>query len=186
MRNPLLDRSTPRELAVNGQIIEQQEKLGVFPRLTEVLAKDLSSLERKDVPRQWRQAPVAIKLSFGWGDSRQTIPALEGGVRTRIPAVCQRCLGPLQVALEVDLKLMLAAPGRNVAETEGYEIWELEESDLRPLDILDEALIMAMPLSALHASDEICAPPADIGPSPDSEDTIRPFADLRSQMRDND
>ena len=185
MRNPLLDRSSPRELAEQGQVIEKEKELQVFPRLAEIVAADLASLEKGDVPGKWRQAPVAIRLVFGWGDSRQQIPVLTGRVRAQMPAVCQRCLGPLDLTLDVQLNLLLAGPDSGIAATDQYEVWELEEATIRPLDILEEALIMAMPLSALHGPGEACNTPIETEVA-DSSETVRPFADLRSQLRQKD
>jgi uncharacterized metal-binding protein YceD (DUF177 family) len=62
-----------------------------------------------------------------------------------------------------------------------YEIWEVEGDAVRPLDIVEEALIMAMPLSAVHPSGELCGPLANTVTEEDKK-TVRPFADLRSQM----
>jgi uncharacterized metal-binding protein YceD (DUF177 family) len=185
MRNPLLDRSTPRELAERGQVIEKQQELQVFAHLTEVVAADLSSLDEDEVPGKWRQAPVEIRLVFGWGDSRQQIPVANGRVRARIPAVCQRCLGLLELTLDVELRLLFTGPDRVTGAADDYEVWELEEATLRPLDILEEALIMAMPLSALHGPGEACESPTEASVA-DSADAVRPFADLRSQMRQKD
>ena len=104
-----------------------------------------------------------------------------------VPAVCQRCLGPMELALEEELKLLLVAPGESVgAEGAGdFEIWELDEATIRPLDILEEALIMAMPLSALHDPGPGCDAAAD-APPPAVEETNRPFSGLRSRISGRD
>ena len=57
-------------------------------------------------------------------------------------------------------------------------------STMRPLDIVDEALVMAVPLAALHEDNETCMAPDDV--VDEGSDTIRPFAALKSQMeKDN-
>ncbi|MEX2122569.1 MAG: DUF177 domain-containing protein [Woeseia sp.] len=185
MHSPLLDRSSPADLAELGQVIEKEEELQTFERLTELLATDLSTLAPEEMPQKWRQAPVAIRLVFGWGDSRQQLPVATGRVRARIPAVCQRCLRPLELTLDVDLKLLLSGQDHATAAADDYEVWQIDEDRIRPLDILEEALIMAMPLSALHDRGEGCALPAETDVV-DSADTAWPFADLRSQMQQKD
>jgi uncharacterized metal-binding protein YceD (DUF177 family) len=184
MGNPLLDRRAPAELAEAGQVIDKEEQLQTFTRLTELLATDLSSLAPEETPQQWRQAPVAIRLAFGWADSRRRMPVLQGGVVARVPAVCQRCLRPLELTLAPELKLLLAGPGNGLAATDDYEVWEIDESAVRPLDILEEALIMAMPLSALHGPDDDCSPPVKTDPAA-SVGSVRPFADLGLQFSDS-
>src|SRR5690606_14338416 len=188
MRNPLLDRSSPKELADLGQVVETQTKLQSFPRLAEVVAADLASLPEAEVPGEWRQKPVQIRLRFSWVDAGRRLPAVEGRVRASVPAVCQRCLGPMELALDEELRLLLVAPGESAGAegaAEDFEIWEIDEPTIRPLDILEEALIMAMPLSALHEPGQGCDAPADAEP-PVSEETNRPFAGLRSQISGRD
>jgi uncharacterized protein len=181
MRNPLLDRSSPAELADLGQVLDKQVELQTFARLAEIVTGDLSSLTEEEIPQQWRQAPVAIRLAFGWADGGRRFPAVEGRVVARVPAVCQRCLRPLELSLDLDLKLLLAGAGEVAHATDDYELWEIDDATLRPLDILEEALIMAMPLSALHGPGESCATPAETVPT-ESADRVRPFADLRSRI----
>jgi uncharacterized protein len=186
MPNPLLDRSSPAALAERSQVVEKQVKLQTFSGLSEVLAADLSSLAAEEIPEEWRQTPVAIRLQFGWADRGRRFPALEGRVVARVPAVCQRCLGPMQLTLDEELKLLLAgasdAPSAETA-TGDYDLWEIDEATIRPLDILEEALIMAIPLSPLHGRGEGCDALGDAD-SADSDETIRPFAGLRSTMTD--
>jgi uncharacterized protein len=188
MPNPLLDRRAPAELAEFGQVIEKQVQLQTFSGLTEVLTADLSSLAPDEIPQQWRQTPVAIRLKFGWVDHGRRFPALEGRVVARVPAVCQRCLRPMQLTLDEKLKLLLA-DASEAASAEGvsgdHSVWEIDEATIRPLDILEEALIMAIPLSALHGPGEGCDA-ADAVVSADSDETIRPFAGLRSTLSDRE
>jgi uncharacterized metal-binding protein YceD (DUF177 family) len=185
MRNPLLDRSSPAELANVGQVVEKQVQLQTFAHLTEVVAADLSSLAEDEAPQKWRHAPVAIRLAFGWADGGRRLPTARGRVTARVPAVCQRCLGLLELTLDVELALLLAGPNEVADATDDYEIWEIDEPTIRPLDILEEALIMSMPTSALHGPGEGCDPPSEGLPT-DGMDTVRPFADLRSRIDDRD
>ena len=61
-----------------------------------------------------------------------------------------------------------------------YEVWELTEETLRPLDLVEEGLIMAMPFSAMHTDSVDCS---RLEMKTESEQkTTMPFADLKSQM----
>lgn len=188
MGNPLLDRASPRDLAERGQVIEKKEKLELFPRLTETVAADLGTLSAERLPRRWRQSPVAFRLVFAWADDRHRLPSLSGWVSAEVPAVCQRCLEPLTLSLAQELKLLLT--GAEVPEALGdFETWEIDEAWVRPADIVDEVLIMAMPLAAMHADRRSCGALAgrltqDRGAG--GGDTVRPFADLRTRMRQED
>ena len=182
MVNPLLERAPPKAFAERRQVIEKQEKLEIFPRLSEVVGAHLRQLD--EAPAQWRQSPVAIRLAFGWADTARDLPVLEGHAAVEIPAVCQRCLERFELELATDLRLLFSGPGRSADESLDYEVWELDERLLRPLDVVDEALVMAMPLAAMHEAQADCGPLAEQATVEKEEAQVRPFADLRSQMRD--
>ena len=141
---------------------------------------DLSALDADKVPQGWRDRTVAGRLSFGFADAQQGLPVLEGSVAATVDAVCQRCLEPMELKLSAELKLLFTGDPALATDDSGFEVWELEEETLRPLDIVDEALAMALPLAALHENDENCSRPAEAADQ--RRDTIRPFAALKSQM----
>lgn len=185
MGNPLLHRAPPEEFAARGQVIETEEELQLFPRLAEAVSGDFRAHAPEALPRKWRQTPVTIRLAFGWADTEHEIPVLEGRVSVRVPAVCQRCLEPFERVLDTEVRLLFGAFGGRDDPSSQYGLWELEEATVRPVDILDESLVMAMPLAAMHESSEDCGPLAkEVTVARDAG--IRPFADLKSQMRHKD
>jgi len=181
MANPMLQCEPPEELASRGQVIETISKISDFSRLSEIIAADLGGLPDAKIPQRWQQVPVHITLRFGWVEARPGIPALEGRLSTTVTAVCQRCLDPLDLALDVELKLFLPQTGVSLAEYDGFEIWEFEQNEVRPADIVEEALIMALPFSALHKKSDDCVRLPAAGLSGESR-KIRPFEDLQSLM----
>ena len=181
MANPLLDRAPPEELAERGQVVEFEGKVEDFRRLIEIVDADLKSVAVQNRPREWRAAPVNIRLGFGWADARRECPALEGEISTDIVAVCQRCLEPFKLPLRTTLKMLLLKSADATALQDEFEIWEVEGDEIRPLDIVEEALIMALPLSAVHQTRDLCGPLAD-NVTDENKETVTPFADLRSRM----
>ena len=67
-------------------------------------------------------------------------------------------------------------------------IWELQEEALRPQDIVEELLIMAMPFSAMHDTIADCKAfeLAELSAEANDEKVLRPFASLRMQMKQNE
>ena len=179
MGNLLRDRRSPSDLASSSQVIEFTEKLGDFGRLAGIVRADLDRLDPDTLPRNWRAAPVAGRLSFGFADAQERLAALEGRVAVTLDTVCQRCLRPMRLPLAVELRLVFAS-GANPIDGEGYEVWELDEEGLRPMDLVEETLIMALPLAARHGPGQACdgAPIA----VDEAGDTVRPFASLKEQM----
>ncbi len=180
MGNPLRDRRTPQEFAASRQVIDFESKIGDFKRLADVVETDLSALDAGNIPVDWRDRPISGRLGFGFADAQQGLPMLEGTVTTTVDAVCQRCLEPFELELSADLKLLFGDDENQASDESGFEVWELEEETVRPIDIVDEALVMAVPLAVLHEDDETCKGPEEV--VEERRDTIRPFAALKAQM----
>ncbi len=181
MGNPLRDQCLPRDLAASQQVIEIAEKVDAFDRLAEIIEGDLSALKSGKIPANWRESAVTGKLTFSFADAEDDVPALEISLAARIPAVCQRCLQPFELPLATRLNLLLGGSADTLAGGDGYEVWELNEEAFSPIDLVEETLIMAMPLSAMHEQSDDCVEfdSADVG-----EKMTTPFASLRAQMDD--
>lgn len=181
MANPLLVRALPEHLAERGQAIEIVEDISFFPRLAAIVEADLEALPEDRIPPRWRESPVTIGLQFGWADARERLPELQGRLEARIDAVCQRCLEPCELSLRQEIRLLLVDGQTAGSSDEGYEIWELDDDMVRPLDVVEELLIMALPMAAMHVSLDTCGPlVTSTGGAP--TETVRPFADLKARI----
>lgn len=180
MGNPLRDRRTAAEWAASRQVIEIADKLGSFEQLTRIVEADLAALDADKIPASWRDSIVAGELEFGFADARQSVPMVRCKVAVTVDAVCQRCLEAFRLPLETEASLLLLAFQETVDDYDDYEVWELEEETLRPLDIVEELLIMALPFSAMHIDRASCR--ALSAAADDREKMTRPFAALREQM----
>ena len=185
MGNPLRDRRTPSELAECGQVIEIERKIKDFPQLAAIVQADLAALDADRLPAGSRNAPVSGRLEFGFGDAQNRLPVLDGRVAVTFDAVCQRCLGPFRCSLDVPLRLMFGVAAMSSDVAGNYELWDLAGDTLRPLDVVDESLVMALPLAAKHQNDPSCIAPEG-GAAEPADVKIRPFAALRSQMDTDD
>ena len=183
MANPLLDRAPPQDFAGRRQALEIRAKIEDFEQLVGIIEADLSDQFGRLAAREWRQVPVDIRLRFGWADVQKSLPALTGRVQTTVSAVCQRCLEAFEMPLAVDLDLLLVQEQGGVTGVEGQEVWELSGDTIRPLDIIEEALIMAMPFSAMHESAQQCEA-LPLRTESEEGGTLRPFANLKAQMDD--
>lgn len=180
MSNALRDRRTPSELAEGRQVIEIAEKIGEFRRLAEAVERDLGGLAVRATSKDWRNATVEGTLSFAFADAHRRLPMLEGTVRVITDVVCQRCLEPFKLPLLAELRLLFPGKGDTSVTAEGLETWELEDTTLQPLDVVDEALVMALPLAPMHADAALCEVSAL--PTPFDSTSSRPFAGLRAAM----
>ena len=180
MGNPLQDRRAPQELAASGQVIEIADVISSFARLAEIVEADLGALNPDKLPPDWRDASVAGQLGFSFIDTQEGIPALDGQVAVTIDAVCQRCMQPFRLPLEANLRLIFAAQQSVSSDGDEYEVWELDGDELCPADLIEEALIMAIPYVAMHDNDAGCS--MVVAAKEKADKTTMPFANLRSQM----
>ena len=186
MGDPLRDRCLPRVLAENQQVIEISDEIGIFTRLVELVEGDLSALNSGKMSVSWRDRAVTGTMSFGFADAAKDAVALDLSVTAAVAAVCQRCLKPFEMPVATALKLLLGGPDETLEGRAGYEIWELSDDEVSPLEIVEEALIMALPFSAMHENTSDCV---ELGATlVDAkcvdEEMTRPFASLRAQMDD--
>ena len=180
MVNPLLENVLPAELASRYQVFDVKGEIGDFARLVEIVEADLRAAEPSVALRDWRHRPVDVALRFEWVDQERTRPRVVGVIKASMPLVCQRCLQQFEYPLEAPVRLVLTG-AQDAENGAGDEVWELDGDTVRIADIVEEALIMTLPLAAMHPSRQDCGPLAgkiDAG----EEVSTRPFADLRAQM----
>jgi uncharacterized metal-binding protein YceD (DUF177 family) len=167
------------KLAAGAQVVEIEESIAGFPRLHEALDRGLAVIDPAQKPADWEQARVTGRVRFDVDDAQSTAPVADVVASAQVPQVCQRCLEAFNEPLAVATKLIFVRDNE-VPEREGYENWELDEDRFRPLDLVDELLVMALPFAALH-DDANCHRAAAVTDAV-AEDALRPFADLRAQM----
>ena len=186
MGNPLHERRSAANLAAGAQVIEIADKISDFEQLSEIVEADLAALDADRIPTGWRDSAVEGSLEFGFADAQQLLPKASCRVGVTVDAVCQRCLEAFRLPLEVEADLLLLKLEQEADGFEELEVWELEETLLRPKDIVEELLIMGMPFSAMHVDTASCkalSPTAEEG----AEKLTTPFAALREQMvQDNE
>jgi len=180
MGNPLQECRAPQDFAARGQVIEIADEISGFERLAEIVAMDLAALDPDKIPPDWRGRTVAGQLSFDFIDAQGSVPALKGQVAVTIDAVCQRCLTAFALPLNAELRLLFDGDQAVSVDGEEYEVWEFDEDEVCPADIVEEALIMAMPFVAMHDGEANCVRAAV---SPEVEEKMTtPFANLKAQM----
>lgn len=100
-------------------------------------------------------ADIEVEIELGIGDGR--IAFIRGNAQTSITMVCQRCLEPMR--LDIDARFLLGVV-ENEAKLEQlpeqYEPLEVSDEPVSLSGIIEDELILALPLVALHPPDK-CA-----------------------------
>lgn len=131
-----LESLADRGVALSGEL--SNDKL---TRLKSLLHSDVGSVRATLRFRQRGDGWLAAELDY------------EGSV----DLVCQRCLEPFRHELRDTVNVVLA-DGDSVplAPPTGYEPFELEEGRLQPAQLIEDELIVAVPLVPKHARVEDC------------------------------
>jgi DUF177 domain-containing protein len=139
-----------------------------------------------------------IKLKFGLLDQR---PVIHGELKARVELVCQRCMSAMQYPVLETFELMLVTTEAELMLVpESHEPWIANASRLDVLELVEEQLLLALPLIARHPDESSCvqvAPQLEtfvaempvksklpVSVSPDEGDEVqRPFSNLRDLLR---
>lgn len=161
-------------LAGQGATVAREYPVAGFARLKDGLA---------------RPAGVArAEFRFHAANDR---PALDGCIEARVWLVCQRCLGDFELELEARPAIAFVPDDdAEVALPDGYEAVAAPDGRASLAAIVEDELLLALPLVPAHATPEECAaeaseaPPAGAGAEDedDGEPMRRPFAGLRDLL----
>jgi uncharacterized protein len=88
---------------------------------------------------------VAYDIEFGRDDLGSAFLAIRA--QTEVTLVCQRTLGPFAMPLAIDTRLGLITREEDEAGLPpGYEPLLLESAELRPAQVIEDELLLALPL----------------------------------------
>jgi DUF177 domain-containing protein len=143
-----------------------------LPRLVAALAKD--------------SGEVAYNLDFEQGQLGD--PELHVRLAARLTLECQRTLQPFEWPVEVDTRLgLLACEEDAAALPEQCEPLLLEHGTLQPRKVIEDELLLALPLVPVKPGSEILqgewnAPRRTSQEAAQGETVTHPFAELRKLM----
>lgn len=131
-----LDSLAGREVALSGKL-----DLSKLTRLASLLRRDLGSVEATLRFRRRRDGWLAVELDY----------------RATVELTCQRCLEPVAYDMGERVDLVVADKGAMpTVVPDGYEPYELPEGRLSPAELIEDELIVAVPLVPKHARLEDC------------------------------
>jgi DUF177 domain-containing protein len=126
-----LESLADRDGALNGEL-----ELGKLTRLVGMLNSDAGS----------------VRASLRFGQRRHGGLGAELGYRASVELTCQRCLEPFRYDFAGRVRLVLAdAKSMPAMVPEGYEPFELEDGRLSPARLIEDELIVSIPLVPKHA-----------------------------------
>ena len=169
---PVLDVDV-HQLAAQGAVLEERFPLSQFTRLRPSLA----------VVEESESGTARARFRFRRQEGR-LLASIE--VEADLPLTCQRCLQPVNWPISGSTQLAFAEPG-SVAPAAGdpYEVFETHGGFVALGDVVEEELLLALPLVAMHAPQACKAAVPQEVRSEDpaaSERAQTPFAGLKDLL----
>jgi uncharacterized protein len=165
MSNRLPDRVDPWQLCAKGQVLEGRLALRELRRLAPLLASE--------------EGEAAFALGFSKDDERRAV--IRGRVTAELALVCQRCLEPMALGVAAEVGLALTRGLDEAARLpDDLDPLLVGDDGLDPRDLLEDELILAVPVTPRHRRDECSMPGgvADEAPRAEPAERENPFAVL--------
>jgi uncharacterized protein len=155
-------------LARNGAVVEREFPIAGFERLRDRLAE----------PTGTAQVRAEFRLAGGW-------PAADLTVDAGVVLICQRCLGPLRLRLKSASRLVFADEGTAELPEDREAVGE-DPHDLDLAALVEDELLLALPIIPRHEAGEACAGSVAAGEAPvaaKATEMRRPFAGLKDLLK---
>jgi uncharacterized protein len=187
------DLIDPRKAAAQASIFEGTLSLSRLPRLSALLLREASG----EVPDGGvsKNDQAHYRLAFGRDQDGRSV--VEGKVAAALPLRCQRCNEAYRLDVDAPIRLALVS-GIDEANAlpEHYDPLLLDDRLMRPAELIEDELILAVPPIPRHP-DHQCAPPPvpaavageDSGQGAAPGEKTNPFAvlaDLKPRQGDDD
>jgi len=123
--------------------------------------------------------PVVVDWHF-YVDERKRAK-VEGTVQTTVQLICQRCLEPMSWPLVAQTRLCFLPAGQPEDDDMDFEVVAMESALLGVVDLIEDELLLALPIVALHPT---CPYNERITSQPASQamPAENPFAVLKSLL----
>ncbi|MBY4677173.1 YceD family protein [Marinobacterium arenosum] len=132
---PLPKRIDPRKLAEREVRFESSVDVDQLPRLVECLALPDGKIE--------------VDLQFSVDEQR--IRTIVGSARGDLHMACQRCLEPVEVEVAATFNLAIAASEEAAKQLPRYyDPLIVEDEEIELLPVLEEELILSLPMVPYH------------------------------------
>lgn len=171
LNDPIPPHVDPRKLADRGATLEGSLPLASLERLCDVLADDIGTVQGKFIFKRDEDHAVVIHSHLD----------------VEVKMVCQRCLELVTLPIHSECTYAVVKEGANTQSLpKGYDVLELGEDPLDLRGVVEDELLLALPIIPAHHPEE-CQQPAGLEEPEPSEDEVtrsNPFSVLAQLKRD--
>ncbi len=108
-----------------------------------------------DLPRIMELAPNSVSefhVSMTFSMSSLQFPMVKGTIEGEIVQLCQRCMNDASIPIHSQFLLILVTPESvDKASEEGHEIFEYTGQSVTTATLIEDEIILSMPIVAKHA-----------------------------------
>lgn len=98
------------------------------------------------------QGDVQVRMKFDFDESNRRI--IEGELDTQAQVLCQRCLEPMEIALHDEFRLaVVSSESKSEGLPKSLDPWICEDIKLVLAQVIEEQLILCMPIVSYHDHD---------------------------------
>lgn len=161
---PLPKKVDPRKLAEREVRIQGLASIDGMPRLKSYLVDS-------------SEGDISVDLLFSL--DQQRIRTVTGSAEGRVQMACQRCLEPVEVTVQASFNLAIA-PSEEVAKTlpRYYDPLVVEEEDVELWSVVEEELILNLPVVPYHDDCSIQTSFGEAAPEDEKAQKPNPFSVL--------
>ena len=123
------------------------------------------------------QRPLAVSLEFA---VEQGKPCIKGRIQGQAEMICQRCMQPVVVGFDQSFCLGLVETElQEQALPSDWESYYIHDSEIRPADVVEDEVLLALPLAPMHktvaeCSGDFLAPEPDQSAQEENSNEQRP------------
>lgn len=171
LKGPIPPHVDPRKLADRAATLTGELQLSKLKRLADPLEDDQG----------------VVRASFSFGRDEQRTVVVHSQLDVEVKLICQRCLEPVVLPIHSECDYAVVNEGASSQHLpKGYDVLEVGEDPLDLLALVEDELLLALPIVPLH-DPEICQPPVGPDEPEPSEDEVtrsNPFSVLAQLKRD--
>ena len=168
---PIPPHVDPRKLADRGITLTGEIPLSDFFRVCELLT-DTAGL---------------VRVAFEFSRDEQKVAVMQLKLESEVRMICQRCLDEAVIPVSGEYLYAIVVPGTEELHfPQGYDVLEVGEEPLDLLALIEDELLLSLPIVPMHPPEE-CQQPAGLIESETSKNAVtrsNPFSVLAQLKRD--
>ena len=168
---PIPPHVDPRKLADRGITLTGEFPVSDFSRVCELLT-DTAGL---------------VRVAFEFSRDEQKVAVMQLKLESEVRMICQRCLDEAVIPVSGEYLYAIVVPGTEETHfPQGYDVLEVGEEPLDLLALIEDELLLSLPIVPMHPPEE-CQQPAGLIESETSKNAVtrsNPFSVLAQLKRD--